>query len=82
MVSQTTVEAWRALSDTADLLARLALVPPQERAAMARKTVLRNCLVLRKMLDGDHSSETREVLKDAQFTLLHIRQTKKPPQPN
>jgi len=76
MASQDTTEAWRAISDTADLLARLALVPPQDRAAMARKTVLRNCLVLRKMLGGDDSSETREVLKDAQFTLLHIRQTR------
>jgi hypothetical protein len=73
MISRSTVDAWSAVAETTDLLDRFARIPPHDRASAARKTLLRNCLVLREMQGDRYSERRREVLKDAQRTLLHLR---------
>jgi hypothetical protein len=67
------IEAWHAISETSELACRFSDMPPRDRASAARKTLLRTCLVLREIQAAHYSDRRREVLKEAQRTLLHVR---------
>lgn len=72
MASKATIEVWAALGETAVMFGRLKEIPPRERAAVARKCLLRNCLAARRFF-VDNPEALHEVLKEVHLTMLHLR---------
>lgn len=76
MPSQAKGDLWRALAEMANLLTHLNAIPPQDRAAAARAPLLRYCIAIRGCFMDD-PEYTRTLVKDAQRTMLDLRNLRK-----